>query len=162
MNINYLPRHEDEINMELLGTGDNHMDDMIKDGIIALIKASAETGIDLWQFINTYTPPNGYMFSNNDLINVIIKHMTIGHSGTSFGWTMRQLERIAKFGCSLYVNKEREWIHESNIVNGDCAICYQNNNKKVTTPCCKNIFCKICLETWLSKQATCPLCRKNI
>ena len=161
MNINYLPKHENEINMELLGTGDSFSDDMIKDGIIALIKASAETGIDLWRFINEYIPPNGYMFSSNHLISIISKHMTIGHSGTSYGWTMRQLERIAKFGCRSNLNNERTWLHESDIEEGECAVCYQNN-KKVITPCCKNIFCKICIETWLSKQTTCPLCRKNI
>jgi hypothetical protein len=160
----YLPRSEDEINMELLGVGESYIDTMIKDAIIALIKASQETGIDIWQFMATYTPPNGFMFSDHTLVSAIMNHMTIGHSGTTFGCTMRELERIAKNG-RLEVQKDRKWIGEiitSN--NEECSICNEEDDdkEKINTPCCKKVFCKICIEKWLSKNTTCPLCRKSI
>ena len=159
-----LPKREDEINMELFGTGNTFSDDMIKDGIIAIIKASDETGINIWQFMGTYTPPTGFMFSDHKLVSVIMSHMTIGHSGSSFGWTMRELERIAK-SSKAQVHNERKWITELITSNEEeCCICNENNveKEKINTPCCKKIFCKICIEKWLSKNTTCPLCRESI
>jgi len=55
-----------------------------------------------WEFMKSYNPPKGFMFSENSKLTEIESKIdqdgTIGHSGSSYGWTMRQVERIIKHG----------------------------------------------------------------
>ena len=65
----------------------------------------AITACDLWDWLKTYTPEKGFMFSNHpnlDRINAAMKYT--GHSGTSYGWTMRTMENIAKLGWNDALN----------------------------------------------------------
>jgi len=65
----------------------------------------AITACDLWDWMKTYTPDKGFMFSshpNLDRINAAMKYT--GHSGTSYGWTMRTMENIAKLGWNEALN----------------------------------------------------------
>ena len=96
----HLPRTLDQIDMAKYGCGEDWSTDMIKDGIISVIKASDELGIDMWAYMNEYSPPanQGFMFSDDSKIRIIGQKMETGHSGTSYGWTMRYLERLAKHG----------------------------------------------------------------
>jgi hypothetical protein len=56
--------------------------------------------INMWGFLKTYEPPEGgFMFNNNPTVNLIqteICNDFPGHSCSSFGFTVRTLERIAK------------------------------------------------------------------
>lgn len=45
--------------------------------------------------------------------------------------------------------------------NDSCAICLDTCTTPVNTNCCKNFFCKKCLEEWLSTSNSCPMCRKT-
>jgi hypothetical protein len=61
----------------------------------------AITACDLWDWMKTYTPDKdkGFVFSthpNLDRINAAMKYQ--GHSGGSYGWTMRTMEHSAKLG----------------------------------------------------------------
>jgi hypothetical protein len=55
-----------------------------------------------WEFMKTYEPDRGFMFSKHPKLSEIESKIdqdgTIGHSGSSYGWTMRQVERIVKNG----------------------------------------------------------------
>ena len=55
-----------------------------------------------WEFMKTYDPPSGFMFSTNpklaEIQSKIDQDGTIGHSGWSYGLTMRLVERIVKNG----------------------------------------------------------------
>lgn len=55
-----------------------------------------------WEFMRTYEPPIGFMFSTHpklaEIQSKIDQDRTIGHSGSSYGWTMRQVEDIVKHG----------------------------------------------------------------
>lgn len=55
-----------------------------------------------WEFMKTYEPDRGFMFSKHPKLSEIESKVdqdgTIGHSGSSYGWTMRQVERIIKHG----------------------------------------------------------------
>jgi len=55
-----------------------------------------------WKFLKSYDPPKGFMFSEHPKLSEIESKVdqdgTIGHSGSSYGWTMRQVERIIKHG----------------------------------------------------------------
>jgi hypothetical protein len=44
-------------------------------------------------------------------------------------------------------------------VNGDCTICMEEG--KVITTLCNHHFHENCLEQWLRKSRTCPMCRKS-
>jgi hypothetical protein len=66
---------------------------------------AAITQCNLWEWLREYTPEEGkgFMFShhpNLDKINAAMKYQ--GHSGSSYAWTMRQMEYIAKHGWTLF------------------------------------------------------------
>jgi hypothetical protein len=56
--------------------------------------------LDLWEYMKR--PTDSYMMSSDPEINIITKKMEDlgynGHSGSSFGWTMRQMQHIAQHG----------------------------------------------------------------
>ena len=56
--------------------------------------------LDLWEYMKR--PTDSYMMSSDAEINIITKKMEElgynGHSGSSFGWTMRQMQHIAQHG----------------------------------------------------------------
>ncbi len=63
-----------------------------------------------WEYLARPGVPeegSGFMFSRDPFITQISNHVdkngTIGHSGSSYGWTMRQMETIAKNGWDNYV-----------------------------------------------------------
>ena len=74
---------------------------------------NAITTCELWGWLKNYVPEEnkGFMFSehpNLTRINNAMKYQ--GHSGSSYGWTMRQMEQIAKLGWDEFcaqVNNER-------------------------------------------------------
>lgn len=81
----------------------------VKDGSKEmLINAwNAITQLNLWDYmkLDTYS----YMFSCDNEITLISKKMEElgynGHSGCSFGWTMRQMQYIAQNGEIKYMNR---------------------------------------------------------
>jgi hypothetical protein len=82
--------------------GDNEKK-MVQAGIDAV------TGAEMWDWMKSYEPEEGkgFMYSdhpNLDKINSRMHKLYDGHSGSSYGWTMRQLEFIAKNGFTAYVN----------------------------------------------------------
>lgn len=48
------------------------------------------------------------------------------------------------------------------ILKGECTICFSKISKPVMEPNCQNIFCGECLLQWLKTKTSCPLCRDNI
>ena len=43
-----------------------------------------------------------------------------------------------------------------------CAICHEIFNTPVVTQCCRQTYCKACIEEWLTTQNTCPNDRKRL
>lgn len=66
-----------------------------------------------WEFLKTYNPgEGGFMFSNpppkmKEINDAVIKGYE-GHSGASYGGTMRVLEFIAKQGWDAYVKQQND------------------------------------------------------
>ena len=58
------------------------------------------TRLDLWEWLKEFNPhPNeGFMFSTAIELATIGTSMRTAHSGTSFAWTMRTIQHIAKYG----------------------------------------------------------------
>lgn len=51
------------------------------------------------------------------------------------------------------------------LLNETCFICidqYKCNELKRTLPSCKHCFHKKCIDKWLKKKASCPICRDNL
>ncbi len=66
---------------------------------------NAITSCGLWDWLRDYTPTEnkGFMFSEHPNLTQIRSAMKYGgHSGASYGWTMRQMEYIAKHGWTLF------------------------------------------------------------
>jgi hypothetical protein len=91
---------------------DSWSEDMIRDGMRAIIRAGhycSDPAVDpnsVWTHLSNYSPPSdrGFMFSYGDdrLVTLVQDNMEIGHSGCSMGWTMRQIEFIAKNGAPAH------------------------------------------------------------
>ena len=64
------------------------------------------TELNLWDWLKNPNIPgeNGFMFSQYPEVSQICEKMKIGHSGSSFGFTMRTMETIAKNGWNYYTN----------------------------------------------------------
>jgi len=67
---------------------------------------TAITQLDLWDYMKRDT--ESYMLSSDTEIDIIHKKMEAlgydGHSGSSFGWTLRQMQYIAQNGEANYMD----------------------------------------------------------
>ncbi|GFP98141.1 nep1-interacting protein 2 [Phtheirospermum japonicum] len=62
--------------------------------------------------------------------------------------------------CEFYNNAERSTCDETS-----CAICLQDlkNGESIRLlPNCKHLFHLHCIDTWLTRQGSCPICRQNV
>lgn len=61
-----------------------------------------------WQFMRTFGDQS-FMFSDSPVVSTVMKKMSElgydGHSGGSFGWTMRSMEFLAKNGKEAFLQK---------------------------------------------------------
>lgn len=88
---------------------DNFEADMLQDADNAI------TSCGLWDWLAQYTPEDGkgFMFSEHPNLTRINNAMKYGgHSGSSYAWTMRQMEYIAKNGWTLFEFNARERIRK--------------------------------------------------
>lgn len=101
--------------------GCDHSADMVRDGMRAILITGQEPRfknkeMNVWKYLSEYSPPSdrGFMFSAGDdtVVSAVQNNMETGHSGCSMGWTMRQIEFIAKNGVpahrNTYLNRRRE------------------------------------------------------
>jgi len=95
--------------------------DWMRDRHSAEMVESAYKGVSLaegWEFLKTFVPEagKGFMFSDPPAklqqINIKIGELYDDHSGCSYGWTMRQIEDIAKNGWEAWVTRVRSWRSE--------------------------------------------------
>lgn len=64
----------------------------------------AITDENLWDFFKTYEPPNGFMFSDApELRRLDARLEPMGHSGASYGLSLRAMQYIAKRGWGEFV-----------------------------------------------------------
>ena len=90
---------------------DKWSEDMIRDGMRAIIRVGQlpevrDKEISVWTYLSNYSPPSdrGFMFSGGDdrVVTLVQNNMETGHSGCSMGWTMRNIEFIAKNGLPAH------------------------------------------------------------
>lgn len=39
-----------------------------------------------------------------------------------------------------------------------CSVCYETSNKVFVRTTCNHVYCKPCIDAWLTKKFTCPIC----
>jgi len=64
--------------------------------------------------------------------------------------------KISENNTKVDLIKER--INESNT----CSICYDDIVNKTITKCCQNSFCFKCINIWLIKKTSCPMCKSSM
>jgi len=81
-------------------------DEMSKSILTSAFKAVSEA--EGWEFLKEFNPPDnkGFMFCEptpelTRINSAIFKHYD-GHSGSTYGWTMRCMELIAKNGWEAF------------------------------------------------------------
>jgi len=104
----YWPLTLDAVNQcDLSYFNDKWSEDMVRDGMRSILLVSQlpevrAKEINVWKHLSQYSPPSdrGFMFSYGDdrIVTLVQDNMKTGHSGCSMGWTMRQIEFIAKNG----------------------------------------------------------------
>jgi len=71
--------------------------EMLQDAEMAIEKA------DAWEYMKTEPGEGGYMFCNDPQVTEISKNIKYdGHSGASFGWTMRVMQQLARLGTDEF------------------------------------------------------------
>jgi hypothetical protein len=83
-----------------------NFDDNVRDGIEAVIKTTHQRESCMWSFLRDNPPSDatGYMFSDNPGFGAVMNNMQVGHSGSSYAWTMRNLQYIATHGLDAYIS----------------------------------------------------------
>ena len=88
----------------------------IQDNMSRIMISSGYKGVmkgEGWTLLREFTGKS-FMFSDNTEINHIMDNVNNeysgGHSGSSIGWTMRQLERISHVGMNTF---KREWLQNT-------------------------------------------------
>lgn len=81
-------------------------DELYRDTLIRTYRAI--TNVNAWEFMMTFSPDTekGFMFSSHPILGDIYEEterMGVGHSGASWGITMRSMEMIAKEGLQKFV-----------------------------------------------------------
>jgi SNF2 family DNA or RNA helicase len=111
--------------------------------------------------------------SEDNIINLLIEKFEkqLMNIDTSLQFVHRYVydseeERTTKIGK---LQKERKDIMDridnikTRIKEGEtCCICYDNIDRKTIVSCCSNAFCFKCLNIWLSRYNSCPLCKNTL
>lgn len=83
---------------------DAHSQEMLTDAYKAITK------LELWETMKEDPGDGGFMYSDHEFIKKISSAMEYdGHSGSSFGWTMRIMQRLALDGWDTFLaNMKKE------------------------------------------------------
>jgi hypothetical protein len=78
---------------------DEDEQEMLQDAYQAIEKTK------MWDYMKG-EPRGGYTFTDDEELRIINRHLEyIGHSGFSFGWTMRTMQNIARLGEEKFIEE---------------------------------------------------------
>lgn len=93
--------------MEYLPGNFNFINDALTQEALTNTYNAVDT-LNMWSFLKSFEPPSdkGYMFSSSQELYLISTECenTYKHSGSSWAFSMRHIEYIAKNGWSEYVS----------------------------------------------------------
>ena len=74
--------------------------EMLEDAYQAIEKTN------MWDYMKKEPTGKGYMFSDDEELRLINRHLEYqGHSGSSFAWTMRTMQQIARLGEEKFIEE---------------------------------------------------------
>jgi hypothetical protein len=164
MDNNNLNNNEFNINIENLQNNENYYDDII------LSFQNYNNNINIFDTIEMMLDDlknntNIFDIDNSDENNIQfnIEFEIIDHNNHS------QDEDLNYFNSCKEINEKigkSEKIKKNDIIiDENCLICmekYKIQEFKRLLPKCKHFFHKKCIDKWLKKNASCPICRDNI
>lgn len=108
---------------------DKHDAEMLADGYNAI------TDLNLWNWLENYTPEKGegFMFSNHENITEICNAMKNSGSGATFSWTMRNMEYIAKHGWETYVDEYKKRVPNQQEADYSASVASTNSDEQHET-----------------------------
>lgn len=59
-------------------------------------------------------------------------------------------------------SEKKDEIYESVRSMLDCAVCQDIYTEATEATCCGAVFCRDCIERWVSDRGSCPMCRKDL
>ena len=70
---------------------------------------AAVTAADAWTAMKEDPGDGGFMFSGAPVVSKVSAHLndTVGHSGSSFGITMRTMQRLARVGWDVWAAEQK-------------------------------------------------------
>lgn len=70
---------------------------------------TAITAADAWTEMKADPGDGGYMFSGAPVVSKVSAHLndTVGHSGSSFGITMRNMQQLARVGWDVWAAEQK-------------------------------------------------------
>jgi hypothetical protein len=78
---------------------DEDEQEMLQDAYQAIEKTK------MWDYMKG-EPRGGYTFTDDEELRIINRHLEYtGHSGFSFGWTMRTMQNIARLGEEKFIEE---------------------------------------------------------
>ena len=85
----------------------------------------------------------------------------------SLEYSSPQIKEIALKNLKEKIDHLKEQIHSlkeriENYKEDVCPICFDEPSEAVLTNCCSRVFCGICILQSLSRNPTCPLCRRDM
>jgi hypothetical protein len=92
-------------------------------------------------------------FCENELV-----FLTENKSEENDNKRLKSLSRIELLKSEL----ENINVRYSEMMSGECPICYDSMKNVVMEPNCCNMFCGECMINWLSTRQDCPICRTHI
>lgn len=100
----------------------------------------AITQTELWDWMSTYEPPEGFMFSQApELARINAKMLedpiSRNHSGGSYGCMMRTMEFIAKNGYDTFKTDTMNYYHERYPEETLNRGLVENRNPELEVPC---------------------------
>ncbi|KAF3788227.1 NEP1-interacting protein 1 [Nymphaea thermarum] len=80
-------------------------------------------------------------------------------SGATEGLLLESIQKLKVLDIT-YEQAQEDWGHQTS-----CAIClqdFQDGDAVRRLPQCLHIFHGVCIDGWLSRRSSCPMCRKEI
>ena len=79
---------------------------LLRESLTYDFKEINKIGEDAWEAFRNHDQDESFMYNTNGGIwDTIANNMYSGHSGASYGITMRCFEKIAKYGWTNFVNE---------------------------------------------------------
>ena len=128
----------------------NNDDDNLYDNINMILE-------DIYNNINIFNTING---NDNNVQYTIEYYIQNNEESETYNKYYKNCNEINNLLCKPIKIKEN-----SNILLENCFICMENYKcleLKRELPNCKHYFHKKCIDKWLKKKASCPICRDEL